>query len=170
MERYPARAERRMQALFRSLSEKDRRRYAAVEADKLGHGGTKYIAKLFGIDAKTIRRGRAELDLPQDPAEGRVRKNGGGRKRTLDVTPEVEQTFLGVVREHTAGSPQHEVRWTNLKQQEIADRVSAAGIPISRRIVRQLLRRHEFVKRKALKKSRTSSTRTATPSSSGSPN
>lgn len=76
MERYTARTEQRMKALFRTLSEKDRRRYAAVEADKLGHGGTAYIAELFGIDAKTIRQGLADLDLPQDPAEGRVRKKG----------------------------------------------------------------------------------------------
>ena len=76
MERYIARTEQRMKALFRTLSEKDRRRYAAVEADKLGHGGMAYIAELFGIDAKTIRQGLADLDLPQDPAEGRVRKKG----------------------------------------------------------------------------------------------
>ena len=76
MERYSAQTERRMRALFATLSEKDRRRYAAVEADKLGHGGVGYIAALFGIDPKTIRQGRADLDEPTDPAAGRVRKKG----------------------------------------------------------------------------------------------
>lgn len=76
MGRYSAAIERRMRALFATLSEKDRRRYAAVEADKLGHGGTAYISELFGIDAKTIRRGRSDLDQPADPAAGRVRKKG----------------------------------------------------------------------------------------------
>ena len=77
MNRYPVEVEERMQALYRSLSEKDRRRYAAVEADKLGFGGVDYISRLFECDPKTIRAGRAELaTLPNAPSE-RVRKKGG---------------------------------------------------------------------------------------------
>ncbi len=67
-----------MKRLYDSLSEKDRRRYAAVEAEKIGHGGVAYIARLLGIDEKTIRVGRADLELlPEDPAGSRVRKKGG---------------------------------------------------------------------------------------------
>lgn len=63
---------------YRSLSEKDRRRYAAVEAGKLGQGGVAYIAGLFGCDPDTIRRGLDDVEqLPEDAAEGRVRKKGG---------------------------------------------------------------------------------------------
>ena len=70
-----------MRALYLSLRENDRRRYAAVEADKLGHGGDEYIATLLGCDPKTIRRGRADLSqrATQRPAvapEARVRKKG----------------------------------------------------------------------------------------------
>jgi len=69
--------EQKMVNLYRSLSEKDRRRYAAVEAEKLPHGGTEYIANLFGCDPKTIRRGTREVgQLPEDAAENRVRKKG----------------------------------------------------------------------------------------------
>ncbi|MFT5092168.1 MAG: hypothetical protein ACI93T_000987 [Porticoccaceae bacterium] len=39
MERYSTETERQMKWLFVSLNEKDRRRYAAVEAAKLGRGG-----------------------------------------------------------------------------------------------------------------------------------
>ncbi len=76
MEHYSARVEKRMKRLFHTLSEKDRRRYAAVEADKLGQGGTEYIATLFGLDPKTIRQGLADLDAPEDPAGDRIRKKG----------------------------------------------------------------------------------------------
>ena len=70
--------ERHMKALYDSLSEKDRRRYAAVEAVKLGHGGVQYIADLFECDPDTIRAGRHDMEqLPADAAEGRVRKKGG---------------------------------------------------------------------------------------------
>jgi len=41
MSTYAAGVERHMVEFYRSLSEKDRRRYAAVEAEKLGHGGVR---------------------------------------------------------------------------------------------------------------------------------
>lgn len=78
MNRYPVETEERMQALYHSLSEKDRRRYAAIEAEKVGHGGLSYVAKLFGCDPETVRHGQEDLaQLPQDEAAGRVRKKGG---------------------------------------------------------------------------------------------
>jgi hypothetical protein len=78
---YEERVEVQMVNFYRSLSEKDRRRYAAVEAGKLAHGGVAYIAELFGCDADTIRRGLADVEqLPQDVAEGRVRKKGGSEE------------------------------------------------------------------------------------------
>jgi len=66
--------EQKMQRLFASLSEKDRRRYAAIESAKLTHGGLDYICQLFCIDPKTVRRGLTELELAEDPAQSRVRK------------------------------------------------------------------------------------------------
>lgn len=79
-------------------------------------------------------------------------KKGGGRKRKLDLTPSLLTTFLDVVREHTAGCPQRAIRWTNLRQPEIARRISATGTPVSCRIVRQLYKHHGFVRRQAQKK------------------
>jgi hypothetical protein len=73
---YPRAVEDAMRTFFRSLREKDRRRYAAVEAAKLGVGGVPYLADLLGIDPKTIRQGEADLkDMPDVPPED-VRKKG----------------------------------------------------------------------------------------------
>ena len=77
MDGYAEQVEVQMVNFYRSLSEKDRRRYAAVEAAKLGHGGVAYVATLFGCDPDTIRRGGDDIQqLPTDAAEGRVRKKG----------------------------------------------------------------------------------------------
>lgn len=76
MEAYASDVERKMKRFFGWLSEKDRRRYAAVEAAKLGHGGVEYIARVLQCDPKTIREGLKELDESEDPAGGRVRKKG----------------------------------------------------------------------------------------------
>jgi hypothetical protein len=75
--RYPVEVERRMKSLYRSLNEKDRRQYAAIEAAKLGRGGRTYIAKLLRVDYATLRRGLRDLDDPPDLPPGRIRKKGG---------------------------------------------------------------------------------------------
>jgi hypothetical protein len=76
MEAYSNDVERKMKRFFDWLSEKDRRRYAAVEAAKLGHGGVEYVARVLQCDPKTIRQGMEELEESEDPAAGRVRKKG----------------------------------------------------------------------------------------------
>ena len=78
MDAYAPEIERAMKRLFDSLGEKDRRRYAAVEAAKLGHGGIEYVAHLLGCDPKTIRQGQAELEGTDDLGSERVRKKGAG--------------------------------------------------------------------------------------------
>jgi len=77
VQRYSPETEKRMKTLYRSLNERDRRRYAAVEADKLGYGGQTYISGILGCDHKTLQRGLEDLDHPPDLPPGRIRKKGG---------------------------------------------------------------------------------------------
>ena len=62
------------------LNEKHRRWVAGLLSEVVGHGGTKWVSGITGLDPKTIRQGR--LDLQQGlggcPPE-RVRRVGGGR-------------------------------------------------------------------------------------------
>ena len=76
MDAYAPGIERMMTRLFDSLREHDRRRYAAIEATKLGYGGIDYIARVLECDPKTIRQGQAELEGGDDLDTGRVRKKG----------------------------------------------------------------------------------------------
>jgi hypothetical protein len=78
MQPYSVVIERAMIKFFDSLSEKDRRRYAAVEVAKLGHGGLEYVARVLGCDPKTIQQGQEDLEQIQDAAADRVRKKGVG--------------------------------------------------------------------------------------------
>lgn len=74
---YSPEIEHVIKTMYSSLREKDRRRYAAVEAAKLGHGGIEYISSLLGCDPKTIHQGQTDLrNLPDVPPE-RCRKKGG---------------------------------------------------------------------------------------------
>jgi len=82
MERFDGTTERQMRNFFETLSEKDQRRYAAMEARQLGHGGMSYIAEVLGCSTRTISRGMTDLErLPHDAAVGRVRRPGAGRKK-----------------------------------------------------------------------------------------
>lgn len=85
---YPTEVEAGMQVLYRSLRENNRRRYAAVEAAKLGYGGLEYIASLLDCDPKSIRHGQRDMhQLRQQPLQDitpadRVRKKGGDASRS----------------------------------------------------------------------------------------
>ena len=81
MDVYEADVKGKMKRFFSWLSEKDRRRYAAVEAAKLGHGGIEYIAQVLECDPKTIRQGLRELEEAEDAAAGRIRKKGEAARR-----------------------------------------------------------------------------------------
>jgi hypothetical protein len=81
-EPHPLKEEHRRMNLFLSrLDEQQWRWYAALEAEKLGHGGIETMAKITGLNVNTISRGRQELnnDLQDRPSQ-RVRLEGGGRK------------------------------------------------------------------------------------------
>ena len=79
---YEPQVAEQIRAFVRTLSEKDSRRFAALEAARLGHGGIEYVAEVLGCSTRTIERGIPELArLPDDPAAGRVRRPGGGRKQ-----------------------------------------------------------------------------------------
>ena len=80
MEKYNGSIESDMKAFFQTLSEKDKRRYVAIEAKKLGHGGQLYLSQILGCSTRTIQRGLAELEGKEEMVQGRIRRPGGGRK------------------------------------------------------------------------------------------
>jgi hypothetical protein len=66
--------------------------------------------------------------------------------------PPREENFLRVLKDYTAGDPlRQDMKWTTLTLDQIADRLAEAGTPVSVTVVKQLLRKHGYVKRKARK-------------------
>jgi hypothetical protein len=85
--------EQRMRDFAATLTEKDRRRFAAFEAKQQGYGGIEYVAGIIGCSRRTIERGIEELDhLDQDPAAGQVRRPGAGRKKRFVQSPKSDRT------------------------------------------------------------------------------
>jgi hypothetical protein len=152
IQNYPPEIELQMRSFYTSLSEKDRRRYAAIEVTKLGYGGTAYISELLQCDEKTIRRGQRDLNADLSNETKRVRQNGAGRKQVLSTTPELDDVFLETLKNNTAGSPMDEtIKWTNLSRSAIAEKLEEQGFKVSITVVDKLLKKHNFRRRQAFK-------------------
>jgi hypothetical protein len=66
--------------LFARLDEQERRWVAGLLSKVLGWGGDTQISQITGLDPKTIKRGRDELDDGlQDCPTDRIRRKGAGR-------------------------------------------------------------------------------------------
>jgi hypothetical protein len=138
--RYSGEIEQAMRIFYDSLSERDRRRYAAIEAAKLGHGGITYIASILGCSFKTVCQGQSDLavlsdgivlkkripkalsaasDQPQQSLHlvagvqvgHRIRRPGSGRKPIELRHPEIEAVLERMLTDEVAGGPMCEKRW-----------------------------------------------------------
>lgn len=147
--------EEEIRKFYNMLNEKNQRLFAAVEAIKIGHGGISYIAQIVGCTRKTVARGIRELlaSTVADPLDNRIRRVGGGRN-PYDVThKDINEQFLDVLKNYTAGDPMNEnIKWTNLTPKEIAEKLEAQhGVCVSEIVIRQLLGKHDYRRRKAQK-------------------
>ncbi len=156
---YPPEIEEMMRIFYQSLSEKERRRYAAIEALKIGYGGISYIERLLGTNSRTIKRGIKELKSSESMNQSRIRAKGAGRKRKLETIEGLESAFERVIERHIAGDPMdEEIRWTHLTRQEIADLLlEEEDIRVSVTVIDQLLDQQKFRRRQALKTKATGS-------------
>src|SRR5712691_10131930 len=150
---YSPEIEQLLRQYYQSLSEKDRRRFAALEAIKLGHGGIRYMSKVLGCDPQTIKNGTRELkQLPDDPAGNRVRKPGGGRKKTEVKQADLIQQVQHTIKDRTAGDPmRQDVVWTDVTPQEISKSLQDQAVYAGPRIVRRILDTLGFARRQMVK-------------------
>jgi hypothetical protein len=156
MQPYQAEVEQAMKRYYVTLTEKDQRLYAAVEALKLGRGGQRYIAELLGCSEKTVSRGLEDLaGLPEQPKPERLQcKPGGGRNRYDETHPNIDTQFKEVLKEHTAGDPMNDqIVWTDLTPREIGEMLEKDHeVRVSKSVVVKLLKKHNYRRRKAQKK------------------
>lgn len=128
MYRYESTIEDQMIVLYDSLDEKNKRRYAAIEAIKLGRGGINYISNLFGCDPKTIRKGTSDLSNEESMQYPGIRLPGAGPKEKIDTIDNIDSVFLDIIASNTAGDPMDEnIKWTYLTYNEISDFMAKKG-------------------------------------------
>jgi len=125
-------------AILPHLNEKQRRLILAAEARSLGHGGISRVARASGISRATIQKALLEVDRPEPPTD-RVRRAGGGRKRTRDRDLSLVADLEALVNPDTRGDPLSPLRWTCKSTRQLAEALNQRGHAVSEHLVRDLL-------------------------------
>jgi hypothetical protein len=125
------------------LDERQRRLLLGSEARALGRGGIRLVAQAAGVREATVSLGAAELtaggELP-----GRVRRPGGGRKRSADLDPGLVPALLALVEPEERGDPESPLRWTVKSTRTLAAELARQGHEVSAGTVAGLLRGEGF--------------------------
>ena len=127
-------------ALLPHLDERQRRLVLGAEARWLGHGGIELVARASGISRKTVSAGATELEGGEDPLEGRIRREGGGRKTLAETDPGLAEALDGLVEPETRGDPMTRLRWTTRSTRNLADELRGLGHAVSHHSVARLLK------------------------------
>src|SRR5688572_11734822 len=108
-----ARATRkRYQEMAPFLNEQSRRRFVALEAQALGHGGVCLMARISGLARSTIYHGLSDIRHNVSAPPGRVRKEGGGRKKKASQDTTLVVDLKSLVEPVTRGDPMQPLLWT----------------------------------------------------------
>ena len=132
----------RYEAVACFLDERLRRIVAAAEAAVIGYSGISIVSRETGVSRRAIALGCEELKHPERAIEKRIRKEGGGRKRTIDKDTTLKQDLDGLIEPISRGDPESPLRWTCRSVRKLADELNRKGHKISHNLVAGLL--HEM--------------------------
>jgi transposase len=132
---------RRFRLIEKHLDERMRRLVAAAEAEAIGSGGVSLVARVTGVSRRAIRAGAHELTAlgPQALAAGRIRRPGGGRKRTVEQDPTLIADLEKLIEPTARGDPETPLRWTCKSVRRLAAELTRQGHRTSHRMVAELL-------------------------------
>ena len=126
------------------LDERSKRLLAASMSLSLGYGGSKIIREITGLNSDTIKLGIEQIlgETPLD--EGRMRREGGGRKPITNTYPNIEAEILELVESNTQGDPMGPLLWTSKSLQNIKSALEAKGICVSLPLISDFLAKNEY--------------------------
>jgi transposase len=122
--------------------------WAAAESAAIGRGGISLVARVSGVSRRAIYEGLLELKQTPDKARktrgARVRRMGGGRKRTLAKDPSLIQDLEKLVEPVTRGDPESPLRWTCKSVRKLAEELQRLGHDASHTLVAELLHEQKY--------------------------
>ena len=103
-------------------------------------GGPSAVRRCCGMSRTTILAGMRELREGIILPAGRVRREGGGRKRFEQNHPEFQDMLDRLVCPSTRGDPERALLWTCKSTRKLADSLTCGGLAVSHETVAQTLR------------------------------
>ena len=132
----------RFEKLAPLLDERMRRILAASESLAVGFGGTSIVSRETGMSRGAIIQGIKELSNPPVIGTSKVRRAGGGRKKTANKDSTLRSDLEKLIDPVTRGDPESPLRWTCKSVRKLAAELVRQGHRTSHRMVAELL--HEL--------------------------
>lgn len=129
----------RYEALKPLLDERARRLVVAAESQAIGRGGSAAVSRATGVMRPVIRRGMVELNAPASLAAGRIRREGGGRKKAADKDASLKSDLEDLLESTTRGDPETPLRWTCKSVRQLATELNRMKHQVSHQVVADLL-------------------------------
>jgi transposase len=126
------------------LDEKSRRLVIAAESKVIGHGGIGIVSKSTGVSRTTISTGIKELKNPGLIDAERVRRKGGGRKRSIKKLPEIEIELEKLIEPALRGEPDSPLMWTSKSLRKLSSELKSKGLSVSHKLVGEILKEKGF--------------------------
>ena len=132
--------------LYPLFNERQRRVWAGTEASSLGWGGIGIVSVSTGLSRTTVSKGVQELQNKKNLPPDRIRKEGGGRKRSEDLDPTLKSDLLRLVSPDTRGDPQSPLRWSSKSLVHLTKTLQTMDSPhdISVFVVKRLLKEEGY--------------------------
>ena len=128
------------------LDERQRRLYLAAEAKVIGYGGVSAVSRATGVSRSAISTGYDDYEQAKDKKIplGRIRKEGGGRKRTVAIDATLKTDLEALIEPVTRGDPESPLRWSCKSVRNLSDELNRMGHKTSHRMVAELLHEMDY--------------------------
>ena len=129
--------------VLNQLNEYQARMYIAREALAYGRGGIKLMNEITRMSRTTIIKGIKELKKGSKHSEiirGRIRKEGGGRKRIESKDPQLTKVINELLEEIASGDPMSLIRWANKSLVKFEEELKRRGHLISYKTIERRLK------------------------------
>jgi hypothetical protein len=133
-------ARKRYREMAPVLNEQSRRRFIALEAQALGRGGVSLMARISGLARSTIYQGLSDIRDKVVTSAGRIRKEGGGRKKKAIQDPTLVVDLKNLVEPVTRGDPTQPLLWTSRSLRNLAKELAKKGHEVCPAVVGNPLR------------------------------
>src|SRR3990172_9716330 len=131
----------KFEALAPHLDERMRRLVAAAETIEEDYGAISRVSRATGVSRRAISQGVSELKqkVITSQKDRRIRKEGGGRKKSVDIDAQLKRDLESLIDPVTRGDPESSLLWTCKSLRKLSQELKKKGHRINHQTVSELL-------------------------------